>query len=92
MISSSFLIRPPHTLEELIDHVQGYVEVGQSFSPDPFPQDTVARQLRSLTTLPGYKPEQVRNVYRDGELVGGCRIYERWLRTTAAQAPTSQRP
>lgn len=88
MISSSFLIHPPHSPEELTDHIQGYVEVAQSFSPDSLPEDTVTRQLRSLTTLPGYKSEQVRNVYRGGELLGGCRIYERLLHVGAARLTT----
>ena len=88
MISSGFLIHSPYSAEELTDHIQGYVEVAQSFSPDPLPEDTVTRQLHSLTTLPGYQPEQVRNVYRGGELLGGCRIYERMLRVGAARLAT----
>ena len=86
---SSFLIRPPRSPDELTDHMQGYVEVNQSFSPDPFPEDTADRLLRRLITLPGYRPEQVRSAYRNGEHLGGYRIYERLLRMGTARLATS---
>ena len=88
MTIASFLIRPPHSPDELIDHMKGYVEVAQSFSPDPFPEDTANRLLRRLITLPGYRPEQVRSAYRNGEHLGGYRIYERLLRVGAARLVT----
>src|SRR2546425_911652 len=85
---SSFLIRPPRSLEELTDHMNGYVEVNQAFSPDPFPEDTANRLLRRLITLPGYRREQVRSAYRNGEHLGGYRIYERLLRIGTARLAT----
>src|SRR5258708_13503779 len=88
MTVSSFLIRRPHSPDELTDHVKGYVEVAQSFSPDPFPEDTANRLLRRLITFPGYRPEQVRSAYRNGEHLGGYRIYERLLRVGAARLVT----
>jgi len=88
MMVASFLIRPPHSPEELADHITGYVEVAQSFSPDPLPGDTASRLLRRLTTLPGFRPEQVRSAYRNGEHVGGYRIYERLLRVGVARLTT----
>lgn len=85
---SSFLIRPPRSPEELADHVNGYVEVNQAFYPDPFPEDTASRLLRRLITLPGYRPEQVRSAYRNGEHLGGYRIYERQLCMGTARLTT----
>lgn len=85
---SSLLIRPPRSPEELTDHLQGYVEVNQVFSPDPFPADTADRLLQKLLTLPGYRPEQVRSAYRHGEHLGGYRIYERLLRMGSARLAT----
>lgn len=82
------LIRPSYSSQELADHLQGYVEVAESFSPDPLPADTATRQLHWLTTLPGYRPEQVRNAYRHGEHLGGYRIYERQVRIGAARLAT----
>src|ERR1019366_6148548 len=85
---SSLLIRPSHSPDELTDHLKGYVEVAQSFSPDPFPEDTVDRLRHKLITLPGYRPKQVRSVYRNGEHVGGYRMYERVLRVGVARLVT----
>lgn len=85
---SSLLIRPPHTPDELAEHIQGYVEVAQSFSPEPLPEDTAHRLLHRLTTLPGYRQEQIRSAYREGEQLGGYRIYERVLRVGAARLVT----
>lgn len=88
MTISSLLIRPPFSPDELTDHMQGYVEVAQSFSPDPFPEDKADRLLHKLITLPGYRPEQVRSAYRNDEHLGGYRIYERFLRIGAARLIT----
>jgi predicted N-acetyltransferase YhbS len=88
MCASPFLIRPALSLDELREHVEGYVQVAQSFSPDPLPPDTATRQLRRLTTAPGFRPEQVRNAYRDGEQLGGYKIYEHLLRVGVARLPT----
>lgn len=88
MPASSLLIRPPLSQDELVEHIQGYVEVAQSFSPDPLPPDTEQRLLNRLITLPGYREEQVRSAYRDGKQLGGYRIYERMLRVGAARLLT----
>jgi len=68
--------------------MKGYVEVAQSFSPDPLPENTANRLLHRLITLPSYRQEQVRSAYRNGEHVGGYRIYERMLRVGAARLAT----
>ncbi|GHO62483.1 hypothetical protein KSC_013750 [Ktedonobacter sp. SOSP1-52] len=84
----SLLVRPPRSPDEVSEHIQGYVEVAQSFSPDPLPEDTASRLLHRLTTLPGYRQEQVRSAYRDDKQLGGYRIYERVLRVGSARLVT----
>lgn len=88
MPASSLLVRSPQSADELLDHLKGYVEVAQSFSPDSLPQDAAERLLYRLLTLPDYRHEQVRSAYRDGEHLGGCRISERLLRVGAARLAT----
>lgn len=88
MIVSSYIVRSPRTLDELTEHVTGYVEVAQSFSPEPLPGDTSTRLLQRLTTAPGYRQEQVRSAYRNDEQLGGYRIYELLLRMGIARIPT----
>jgi GNAT superfamily N-acetyltransferase len=86
--ASPLIIRPPHSPDELREHIEGYVQVAQSFSTDPLPEDTAQRRLRRLTTLPGYRTEQVRSAYRNDRLLGGYRIYERLLRVGTARLTT----
>ena len=88
MTTSSLIIRPPHTPDELMDHARGYVEVAQSFSPDPLPEDMASRLVQRLTTMPGYRQEQVRTAYGGGVQVGGYRMYERLLRVGEARILT----
>jgi GNAT superfamily N-acetyltransferase len=88
MTASSLIIRPPLSPAELREHIEGYVRVAQSFSPDPLPEDTAQRRLRRLTTAPGYRSEQVRSAYRAGKLLGGYRIYERQLRIGTTRLTT----
>ncbi len=88
MTASSLIIRPPNSLDELTEHFQGYVEVAQSFSADPLPADTASWMTRRAITLPGYRQEQVRSAYRNGEQLGGYRIYERRLRVGEARLTT----
>jgi predicted N-acetyltransferase YhbS len=88
MTVSSLIIRPPRSTDELTEHIKGYVEVAQSFSPDPLPEDTANRLLRKLTTLPGYRQEQVRSAYSNDQQIGGYRIYERQLCVGTARFAT----
>ena len=84
----SLIVRPPRSSDELREHLDGYVEVAQSFSPDPLPENMATRLFRRLTGLPNYRLEQVRSAYRDGEQSGGYRIYERFLRVGVARLTT----
>lgn len=88
MTASSLIIRPPLSPDERRERLEGYVQVAQSFSPDPLPEDTATRLLRKLSTFPGYRPAQVRSAYRNGEQLGDYRISERLLCVGAARLPT----
>ncbi len=88
MAASSLLIRSPLSPDELTEHINGYVQVAQSFSPDPLPRDTATRLLSRLTTFPGYRQEQVRSAYRNDKQLGGYRISERLLRVGVARLAT----
>lgn len=79
MTTASLLIRPALSHDELAEHVNGYVQVAQSFSPDPLPEDAATRRLQRITTFPGYCPEQIRSAYRNGEQLGGCRESRNYL-------------
>ncbi len=88
MDTTSLLVRPPLSPDELAEHINGSVQVDQSFSPDPLPEDAAARRLHRLTTFPGYRQEQVRSAYRGDEQLGGYRIFERLLRVGDARLAT----
>jgi hypothetical protein len=49
MTTSSLTIRPPQSSDELREHLDGYVEVAQSFSPDPLPKDVESLSLTPQT-------------------------------------------
>jgi predicted N-acetyltransferase YhbS len=88
MTASPFVIRPSNSSDELREYIEGYVQVAQSFSPDPLPEDTAQRRLHRITTAPSYRPEQIRSAYRDGMHLGGYRIDERFLRVGDARLVT----
>ncbi|HZR39793.1 MAG TPA: GNAT family N-acetyltransferase [Ktedonobacteraceae bacterium] len=88
MTASSLIIRPPLTPDELKEHMEGYVQVNQAFSSDPWPADAAQQRLRRITTSPSYRLEQIRSAYRDGVQLGGYRIDERLLRIGAARLTT----
>ncbi|GAC1350877.1 MAG: hypothetical protein NVSMB27_37650 [Ktedonobacteraceae bacterium] len=85
MTASPLVIRPSLSPDELREHIEGYVQVAQSFSPDPLPEDMAQRRLRRITTSPSYRPEQIRSAYREGTQLGGYLIDERLLRVGVAR-------
>jgi predicted N-acetyltransferase YhbS len=87
-MASPLVVRPALSPDELREHMDGYVQVAQSFSPDPLPEDMAQRRLHRVTTLPGYRPEQVRSAYRDEKPLGGYRLDERLLRVGSARLAT----
>jgi predicted N-acetyltransferase YhbS len=59
----------------------------QAFSPNPSPNGA-SRFQQYVTTQPEYRPEIMRGVFRDGEQIGGCIIFERTLRMGTARLVT----
>ncbi len=88
MTASPLVIRPPLSPGELREHIEGYVQVAQSFSPDPLPENMALRRLHRITTSPSYCPEQIRSAYREGTQLGGYRIDERLVRVGVARLAT----
>ena len=87
-MTAPLVIRPALSADELEEHIEGYVQVAQSFSPDPLPKDMAQRRLHKMTTSPNYRPEQIRSAYRAGVQLGGYRIDERLLRVGVARLTT----
>ena len=84
MASSFISVRPLASPSEYETYFQ---LANQAFSSDPSP--TNARDWQEfITTLPQYRPEQLRGAFRDGGLLGGYILYERMMRVGAAQLPT----
>jgi predicted N-acetyltransferase YhbS len=88
MMASPLIVRPSQSPDELKEHNEGYVQVAQTFYADPLPQDMAQQRQHRITTSPGYRPEQIRNAYRDGKQLGGYRIDERLLRVGSARLAT----
>ncbi len=88
MTTSPFIVRPALSQDELEKHIEGDVLVGQSFSPEPLPANTAQLRLHKITTSPSYRPEQVRDAYREGIQLGGYHIDERLLRIGDARLVT----
>jgi predicted N-acetyltransferase YhbS len=88
MMASPLIIRPALSPDELREHIEGYVQVAQSFSPDPLPEDMAQRRLSRITTSPSYRLEQVRSAYHEGKQLGGYQIDERLLRVGVARLAT----
>src|SRR5258708_33093393 len=59
MAASSLIIRSPLSPDDLTEHIKGYVQVVQSFSPDPLPADNPTRSLLQLTSCLDYRQDQV---------------------------------
>ncbi|MFL5704805.1 MAG: enhanced intracellular survival protein Eis [Ktedonobacteraceae bacterium] len=58
-----------------------------AFSTQPS-EESVQWWMRFLTQSPGFRAEQLRGVFRDGQLMGGCTVHERVLRMGAARIST----
>jgi predicted N-acetyltransferase YhbS len=84
MTSSPIIVRPLATTAE---HETYFQLADQAFSSDPSPTNAQYWQ-QFVTTLPEYRPEQLRGAFCDGELAGGYILYERTLRVGAARLPT----
>ncbi len=84
MPASPIIVRPLASPTEYKLHFEF---ADQAFSPDPSPDNALGWQ-QVVTTRPGYRPEQLRGAFRDGEQLGSYSIYERMLRMGIAQLLT----
>ena len=84
MGSSPIIVRPLASPAEYQLHFQF---ADQEFSSDPSPANAL-RWQQVTTTYPGYRPEQLRGAFRDGEHVGSYIIHERMLHMGVAQLAT----
>src|SRR5579859_4887996 len=84
MTISPLTVRPLISDAEIKLHCQF---ADHAFSNHPSPENAL-RWQQILTTQPGYRPGQIRGVFRDGEQMGSCIIHERRLRMGEAQILT----
>ena len=84
MTPSSIIVRPLASPSERETHFQ---LADEAFSDDSS-QSSATYWQQYVTTLPEYRPEQIRGAFRDGELLGSYIIFERMLRMGAAQLAT----
>jgi predicted N-acetyltransferase YhbS len=84
MTTSPITVRSLATLTERELHFHW---ADQAFSPNPSPT-SVQHWTQFVTTMPEYRPEQLRGAFRDGEQLGSYIFHERTLRMGAARLPT----
>ncbi|MFL5629520.1 MAG: enhanced intracellular survival protein Eis [Ktedonobacteraceae bacterium] len=81
---SSLVVRPLASSEEY----NAYFRLADvTFSNKPSEEDA-QQWMRFLTQSPGFRAEQLRAAFRDGQLMGGCILHERALRMGAARIST----
>jgi predicted N-acetyltransferase YhbS len=81
MALSPIIVRPLASPAEYKLHFEF---ADQAFSPDPSPTSAQYWQ-QFVTNQPGFRPEQLRGAFRDGEQLGSYIMHERILRMGAAQ-------
>jgi len=84
MASAPIIVRALATSSERERHCQF---ADQAFSHAPSPES--ARHWQQfVTTMPGYRPEQLRGAFRDGEQVGSYMLHERTMQVGTARLLT----
>lgn len=81
---ASFIVRPPATAEEFATHFQGDL---LAFEQREDPAEA-ARWQENTFNAPGFRLEQLRCVFLDGQQAGGCIVHERELRVGPARVLT----
>lgn len=84
MASLPIIVRP---LASTIEYKLHFEFADQAFSSEPSPTSALYWQ-QFVTNYPGFRPEQLRGAFRDGQQVGSYIIHERMLCMGAAQLPT----
>lgn len=75
MSSSSIVIRSPANAEEIAAHFKwDYITFRHEDNPE-----RIALEQHGVMSTPGFIVESMRSAFLDGELVGGCLVFEREL-------------
>jgi predicted N-acetyltransferase YhbS len=73
--TSSIVIRQPANAEEIAAHFRwDYITFRHEDNPEH-----IAQEQHIIMHTPGFSVEQMRSVFLNGELVGGCMVFEREL-------------
>jgi GNAT superfamily N-acetyltransferase len=79
--TSSLVIRQPANAEEIAAHFKwDYITFRHEDNPEG-----IAQEQHVIMSMPGFSVEQMRSVFLDGELVGGCMVFERKLHIGGAR-------
>jgi predicted N-acetyltransferase YhbS len=84
------MVSPPITVRALATSGQRETHcqfADQAFSREPSPE-SAKYWYQFVTTMPGYRPEQLRGAFRDGEQVGSYFLHERTMHVGTARLPT----
>jgi predicted N-acetyltransferase YhbS len=84
MAAPPIIVRALATAGERERHCQF---ADQAFSREPSPE-SARYWYQFVTTMPGYRPEQLRGAFRDGEQVGSYFLHERTMHVGAARLLT----
>ena len=84
MTTLPITVRPLTTSMERELHFQW---ADQAFSPNPS-SASVQHWTQYVTTMPQYRPEQLRGAFRAGEQLGSYILHERTMRMGVARLPT----
>src|SRR5919106_431514 len=84
MASPLITVRALATSDERQRHCQF---ADQAFSREPSPA-SARSWYQFITTMPGYRPEQLRGAFRDGEQVGSYFLHERTMHVGTARLLT----
>jgi GNAT superfamily N-acetyltransferase len=79
--TSAIVIRQPANNEEIAAHFRwDYITFRHEDNPE-----RIAQEQHAVMGTPGFSVKQMRSVFLDGEMVGGCMIFERELRIGGAR-------
>jgi hypothetical protein len=84
------MVLPPITVRALATSGQRETHcqfADQAFSHEPSPE-SAKYWYQFVTTMPGYRPEQLRGAFRDGEQVGSYFLHERTMHVGTARLLT----
>ena len=86
MSNSAIVIRKPANDAEIATHFKwDYVAFQREENPE---QLVLEQRVKTMTSMPGFHADQVRSVFLDDELVGGCLVFARELRVGCASILT----